>query len=167
MKIYHGSTIIVSNPKIVPSQKLLDFGKGFYTTSNQEQAERWAVIKAKREQNNTNAIVSAYAISDAALSDNKNFKIKRFSSANEEWLDFVFANRTNPKKHIFDAVIGPVANDTLYATLTLYEAGILTKTETIGRLKTHKLFDQISFHTGKILAEIQFIESYPVKINKR
>jgi hypothetical protein len=48
MKLYHGSTIIIEKPIILDSQRLLDFGKGFYTTTNKEQAERWALIKAKR-----------------------------------------------------------------------------------------------------------------------
>jgi len=48
MKVYHGSTEIVEYPLILDTQRLLDFGKGFYTTTNQEQAEKWALIKQKR-----------------------------------------------------------------------------------------------------------------------
>ena len=59
-------------------------------------------------------------------------------------------------------VIGPVANDTLYQTLPLYEAGILTKPETIARLKVHPLYDQISFNTTKILSRLVFEIHYEV-----
>lgn len=65
--------------------------------------------------------------------------------------------------HYYDVVIGPVANDTLYQTFTLYEAGILTKPETIARLKVHPLFDQVSFHSHKALEHLKFIDAYPVK----
>ena len=60
----------------------------------------------------------------------------------------------------YDIVIGPVANDTLYQTLILYEAGILTKKETIARLKVHPLFDQLSFNTHKALEYLKYIRSY-------
>jgi hypothetical protein len=36
MKIYHGSNVIVEKPKIMQSERMLDFGTGFYTTSNKE-----------------------------------------------------------------------------------------------------------------------------------
>ncbi len=162
MKLFHGSTIIVERPIILKSQRLLDFGKGFYATTNQNQAERWAVIKKKRFSKNTKSVVSLFQISKELFS-NKKYKIKEFSRADEEWLDFIFINRKKDKQHNYDIVIGPVANDTLYATLSLYEAGILTKKETISRLKVHKLYDQISFHNNDVLKELVFFDSYEIK----
>ena len=41
MKLYHGSTIIVDKPLVSYGRDNLDFGKGFYTTSLKEQAEKW------------------------------------------------------------------------------------------------------------------------------
>ena len=38
MIVYHGSTMIVREPDIEHSFRPLDFGKGFYVTSNREQA---------------------------------------------------------------------------------------------------------------------------------
>lgn len=37
MTLYHGSDIIVEEPKLGFSNRNLDFGKGFYTTSLKEQ----------------------------------------------------------------------------------------------------------------------------------
>lgn len=161
MKLFHGSTIIVEKPKLMETQRLLDFGKGFYTTTNQNQAERWAIIKQKRIQNQAQAIVSIYEMPKTVFSENL-LNIQEYTKADELWLDFVFQNRKGTTAHNFDIVIGPVANDTLYATLSLYEAGILTKPETIQRLKVHKLFDQVSFHTEKALSQLVFFESYEV-----
>ena len=48
MKLYHGSNIAVKNPSILASDRKLDFGSGFYLTSNFEQAERWAELTAER-----------------------------------------------------------------------------------------------------------------------
>ena len=41
MKLYHGSTVIVDKPLVSYGRDNLDFGKGFYTTSMQSQAEKW------------------------------------------------------------------------------------------------------------------------------
>lgn len=40
MKLYHGSTVAVRNPNIQQGRKATDFGKGFYTTSDFEQAKK-------------------------------------------------------------------------------------------------------------------------------
>lgn len=161
MKLFLGSTVIVDKPEILNEQRLLDFGKGFYTTSNQNQAERWATLKQKRAITNTKAIVSIYLIKKE-LFDQAKYKIKEFTRADADWLDFVFANRKGIINHDFDVTIGPVANDTLYAILSLYEADILTKEETVNRLKEHRLYDQIAFHTNIALNEVCFFDSYEI-----
>lgn len=45
MKLYHGSTVIVKHPSVQKGRKATDFGKGFYTTTNLEQAQKWALLK--------------------------------------------------------------------------------------------------------------------------
>lgn len=49
MKLYHGSTVTVKSPNIQKGRKATDFGKGFYTTTNFEQAKKWAILKRNRE----------------------------------------------------------------------------------------------------------------------
>jgi len=39
----------------------------------------------------------------------------------------------------------------------LYEAGLLTKEETLKRLKVRKLYDQVTFCTEKALSQLKFI----------
>ena len=34
MILYHGSNMIVENPKLIEQNRFLDFGYGFYTTTN-------------------------------------------------------------------------------------------------------------------------------------
>ena len=161
MQLYHGSVEIIENPKILDQQRLLDFGKGFYTTTNKEQTERWASIKQKRVTGKAKAFVNVYQVADNFIDDTR-LKTKVFNEANEEWLDFILLNRNNDAPHGFDIVLGPVANDTLYQTLTLFETGILTRQETIARLKVHRLFDQFSFHTSEALACLDFVKAYQV-----
>jgi hypothetical protein len=159
MKLFHGGIEIIEKPVILDNQRLLDFGKGFYTTTNKKQAEKWALIKQKRNGSDVKAIVSVFEL-DAKIFSNKDYIVKYFQYANEEWLDFIVQNRRENTGHSYDIVKGSVANDNLYATLVLFETGLLSKEETIVRLKTHVLFDQVSFHNEKILTELKFIDCY-------
>lgn len=51
MILYHGSNVVVSEPKLVSQNRFLDFGFGFYTTTNRAQAISFAdkVFKRRRE----------------------------------------------------------------------------------------------------------------------
>ncbi len=111
MKLFHGSTVAVTIPRLLEKQRFLDFGSGFYTTTNQKQAERWAEIKQKRELH-SKAVVSTYQVPTFTLADSS-LTIREFVKADEEGLDFVFENRKGKTQHSFDIVIGPVANDAL------------------------------------------------------
>jgi hypothetical protein len=149
MIIYHGSDTLVESPKILISNRLLDFGEGFYTTSSIEQAQRWAKrvreIKKSKEQ-----IVSVYEF-DVDKAE-KDLKIIKFDFPDHEWLHFISACRSGRETGLeYDMVIGPVANDNVYATIQLFETGLLSEAETIIRLKVEQIFDQILFHTEKSL----------------
>ncbi|MBQ7184417.1 MAG: DUF3990 domain-containing protein [Clostridia bacterium] len=45
MILYHGSNVAVKEPHLIKAQRNLDFGNGFYTTSDFQQAESWAKRK--------------------------------------------------------------------------------------------------------------------------
>ena len=55
-----------------------------------------------------------------------------------------------------------VANDTIYRTFIAYEEGILTKDETIARLKVKKLYNQMTFTTASSLKELKYIGQLPI-----
>lgn len=160
MTLYHGSNVIVEEPKILQSERMLDFGTGFYTTSNKEQAIRWAMRVAER-RNIKDQIISFYDFNeDAAESE---LSIIRFKEPNEEWFDFVCANRSGHEHAIpYDIAFGPVADDQVFATLLLYEQGLLGRDAAIAALKVQKLYNQVSFHTNKSLEYCQYIEHITV-----
>ena len=85
-----------------------------------------------------------------------------FDGATKEWLEFVVNNRRGKGKNSYDLIMGPVANDQLYATIRLYEQGVVTADAAIEMLKTHKLFNQLSFHTVKVIPLLKFTESIEV-----
>ena len=76
MKLYHGSHIEVKNPKILISARVGDFGRGFYTTSNLEQARRWAQVRARQEELSA-GIVTAFDVPDN-LFEHPELRIKTF-----------------------------------------------------------------------------------------
>ena len=159
MLLYHGSTMAVRKPIVSRGRVKTDFGKGFYTTTSREQAEKWAQIKRDRMGDGAHAIVSVFELDDAVL-NNPAYHTRHFDGATAEWLDFVVGNRRGEVHHNFDLIMGPVANDKLYATITLYENGILDANAAIEQLNTHQLFDQLSFHTTKACKLLTFVETF-------
>ena len=134
MIVYHGSNVVVSEPKLIQQNRFLDFGFGFYTTTNKTQAIGFADKVTKRRKDGSKP-VSVYE-----LDEEKAFaecSVLRFESADEAWLDFVSANRSgNYMGEAYDFIFGPVANDDVYTTFTLYTAGLLTKEQTLEALKS-------------------------------
>ena len=155
MKLYHGSNIEVKEPKILRSDRKLDFGPGFHLTSSLEQAQRWAELTAER-RNAGHPVVTVYEF-DETGSDQ--LKILRFESANRKWLNFIAANREGdiPESR-WDLVIGPVANDRTMPVIRLFLAGVYTPSETLRRLQVQKLHDQYTFKTEISLQFLTFTE---------
>lgn len=159
IRLYHGSTVSVRKPSLRPGRPNADFGKGFYTTSNLEQAIRWAHIKQKREEA-PHAIVSVYEF-DESLLESLDLNIRMFNGADEPWLYFVTDCRKS-RKHDYDLVQGPVANDKVFTTVNLFESGVLSAEAAILQLKAYKTYDQLSFHTRNVISQLKFIESIEV-----
>lgn len=133
----------------------MDFGAGFYATTNKKQAVSFANKVMLRNDSKTKA-VSMYEFDiEKAM---EVLDVLKFDAPDADWLDFVFANRQgiyNGKQ--YDIVIGAVADDTIYRVFSLYEAGLLTREETLKRLKINKLFDQVTFCTEKALEQLRYI----------
>lgn len=159
--LYHGGSHIIEVPEIREPNRTLDFGKGFYVTSSKHQAERW--VKAHLKGKFDIGYVNSYHFDWDELPSELN--VKRFFKADEEWIDFVLANRLALEfNHDYDIVFGPVANDNVYAQITLFEGGIISKQNLIEELKAYKLVDQYLFHTAHSLEYLQYISNYPVII---
>ena len=66
MVLYHGSYTAVREPRLLKNQRELDFGKGFYTTSDLEQATKWAQRTARR-LHKAEAFVTQYEAAEEGL----------------------------------------------------------------------------------------------------
>lgn len=159
MKIYHGSIEQVVAPEIRKSNRTLDYGKGFYTTTSYKQAEDW-VRRRMGECKVSKGYVCEYEFDESAL---QNLKALIFDTPTDEWVDFVMQNRTQKNfVHEYDLVYGPVANDKVYAAFALYEGGLIDKKTLISELKTYKLVDQYLFHTSEALKYVTFLDAKEV-----
>lgn len=159
MIIYHGSNVIVSEPRLIAQNRFLDFGYGFYTTTNKIQAIGFAEKVTKRRKSGEKT-VSIYEIDEAKVF--AECTVLRFDSANEDWLNFVSDNRSgNYNGDAYDVVFGPVANDDVYTTFTLYTAGVLSKEQTLEALKIKNLYNQLVLCSQKALSYLKFIGTVP------
>lgn len=163
LKLYHGSNVEVRKPSLLKSRKNTDFGRGFYTTTQKEQAEHWTSIKMDRAKKGRR-VVSVFEVDETILS-NLEFKIREFHGPDEAWLNFVVNSRKGIE-HDYDLVFGPVANDKVFTVVNLYESGVINATTAIAELKAYKTYDQLSFHTERVIKELRFVESYEVKTSK-
>lgn len=175
MILYHGSGTIVAEPVIVPSQKLCDFGPGFYTTDNEVKAwERAQYVIRRRDAflGNNICFVSEYELD---LND-KGLNVKRFPSPNVEWLDQIISCHNRIPIKGYDVVIGPVADAKTKAVIKNYsiqlyslrEAGykddakeILTlKEDTVDQLLPYRTYSQYVMISQKAFEKLEYRKAY-------
>ena len=165
MILYHGSDIEISKPKIIMSEKGRDFGFGFYTTTIQNQAERWAKriaqLHSRQDSSKHIPVVSVFEFDEMS----KELNTKFFSGPTLDWLDLVVNCRSNIHfKHDYDIVFGKIANDNVGETVEYVLAGIMRKEDAVERLKFEQINDQMCFCTEKALQRLRFLRSYTLKM---
>jgi hypothetical protein len=156
MICYHGSDMVVDTPRILEANRPLDFGGGFYVTTNEMQAKGWAAKVAYRNNHNQRCVNRYEFDLEKAKSE---LTVIHFESADEKWLDFICDNRSGKSTGEYDVVIGPVADDRVYRVVVEYENGDLDKETALRNLKTESLCDQILFHTEKSLAYLKYVDT--------
>ena len=155
MKLYHGSTVIVDKPLVSYGRDNLDFGKGFYTTSMQIQAEKWVqrfISLGKK------GIINIYNFDDTDIQ--KKYRYNKFLEYNEEWLDFVLTCRGSSKEYQnYDIIEGGIANDKVFNTVELFFTGLIDKSTALQRLKFEKPNNQICFINQEVIDNLLHFES--------
>lgn len=154
MRLYHSSNVVVKAPDTLHSRNYLDFGRGFYLTTIYQQAVRYAQrFKRRRQQ----AFLNIYEFS---MSDVSKWRIMRFDSYDEAWLDFVAQCREGNDIGDYDMVIGGIANDRVILTLDRYFAHEISQEEAIGLLRFEKPNIQYCIRSERMLREcLTFINS--------
>ncbi len=152
MMLYHGGAQEIREPRLNYSRKSLDFGSGFYMTSDIEQASAWA-SRVARVRGTGTPIVNIYETNELWSS----LKTLRFEKADRRWLDFVTANRIGRSiENVYDAIVGPVADDQTIETLNLYFSGTITQEIALELLLPRKLKDQYVLKTQRAIEAVCF-----------
>jgi len=163
MILYHGSDHIVSHPEICPSIRGLDFGAGFYMTTDEGQARRFSksvYARGNRDREARSVAVFVFEENTAQTA----LGILKYESADADWLDYVVRNRMMEEMVAegYDLVIGAVANDDVMPVIQALMSGFLTREAALVALKTKALKDQYCFKTVKALGFLRFMSGYEV-----
>jgi len=146
MILYHGSSRAIEKPDISFSRDNTDFGKGFYTTTIKFQAEKWTNRFKRRFGYGA---LSLYEVDETTM--RKEVNILEFETYSTAWLDYVVKSRKGEITETFDLVIGGIANDDVYNTLTLFFRGYIETDEAIKRLRHEKPNIQYCFKNQSVI----------------
>ena len=161
MIVYHGTTEAIEKPDVNHSKKYLDFGKGFYLTTYESQAKKWALRKSMRQ--NKQAIVNIYELNE----NWDDFKVLSFEEENEKWLEFVCACRRGENLNAdYDIIIGNVADDDVFKTVDMYFRGLWDKKKVLEELRYYKMNNQICLVSQKAIDKLLiYKDKYEVEKN--
>jgi hypothetical protein len=100
------------------SDRTLDYGSGFYTTTSEKQSQA-RVLRRMLDNCLSCGYVNVYDFDDNKLLE---LNCLLFAETNKEWAAFVLANRIQTGySHDYDVVYGSVANDKVYLHSELYK----------------------------------------------
>lgn len=168
-KVYHGTTTrwaksIENGINLNKNRNPVDFGKGFYTTTNYKQAEKWAIDKASKINKNSSIrpLILEYEVN---LSELKELKGKVFYEVDDNWGRFIRRNRTDKSfTHAYDYVYGNVADNNIIQLLNeiLIDEKSISNQEFIERIKPGEKYininDQISFNTERAIKCLRLVK---------
>ena len=159
MIVYHGTTEIIEKPDVNHSKKYLDFGVGFYLTTYEEQAKKWAIRKGMRQEKIP--VVNEYELNEQW----EGYRVLSFEEENEKWLEFVCACRRGENLNKdYDIIIGSVADDDVFKTVDMYFRGLWDKQKVLEELRYYKMNNQICIVNQNTLDQLlTYKKSYEVK----
>ncbi len=147
--VYHGGTDVVDKPICSAGRANLDFGRGFYLTDIRKQAVSWARnIKDLRRA--SRALLNVYKLDKEAIL--KEAKCKIFTAYDEDWLDFIIANRNGENAAAqYDYIEGGVANDRVINSINMFMQGYYSKEYTLRLLSLHQPNNQICITSQELI----------------
>jgi len=155
MILFHGGTEIIKKPIIRKFPYGRDFGKGFYCTNIQDQAEKWAVRQGRIR--NQSAILNIYDFNTDSLNS---LNCRFFENYSIEWLELVINCRRNTEyTHGFDIVYGKIANDDVGETVQAVLNGLMPFEYALQKLVFMPANNQYCFCTDESLELLIFKES--------
>lgn len=180
MTLYHGSYTAIHAIDLDKCAAGKDFGRGFYLTSDKEQARRFIGTSLRKAKNVGTAPCDqahGFVSSFTYHAPQKSLNIFTFPEANDEWLWFVSLNRrahlgkqllpmVNPQLFDADVIIGKIANDTTNPVITTYLNGLygpvgssMSTNTAINMLLPNRLKTQYCFLTTSAIECLESMEA--------
>ena len=148
MMLYHGATVRVEHPLCDFGRADLDFGKGFYLTDLQEQAEEWAARQA--DSRKELGILNVYEFDKETAT--KEYRYLLFPAYDRSWLHFIVDSRNGLKPWVdYDIIEGGIANDRVIDTVNLYSLGLMDEEAALSRLSEHRPNNQICILNQEVI----------------
>jgi hypothetical protein len=172
---YHTSYKYFERVDLLFGKRGNDFGKGFYLTSSEEQADKFVNAAIRKSEQ---ALDHGYVIS-FRLTEASNLTLFEFDTTNAEWLHCICAFRSGFKKAFaewekYDIVAGKVANDDTNATISFYLSGAYGEVGSdaavataLTQLRPDVLMDQICVKTDAAVSRLEFIGAKKVAKRER
>lgn len=120
MILYHGTNMAFDAIDLKKSKSNKDFGRGFYLSTDYDQALAMAKIKVDQLEEGEPTVL-AFEVDETQM---EQLNILRYQEYSEEWAKFILLNRRNDKSqpvHDYDIVYGPIADDRVGVQLWKYE----------------------------------------------
>ena len=156
MLLYHGSNIEVREPNLLFSRSSLDFGAGFYTTTDIEQAKKWATRVTKLREKGS-PLISVFETIEEIWPE---LSVLKFDKADRDWLNLVVGFRTDQNNAInYDVISGPVANDRTIDVINQYISGAYPEDIALRLLLPMKFKDQWTIKTEKAISALLWKET--------
>lgn len=145
IELYHGTADFFDEIGLEKAGSNSDFGKGFYLTTNYEQAKKWALLKT----NNGTAYVMKF------LFDETNLTIKKYDTIDINWVMDIYSAKTKhqPIKGI-DFIVSPLAMD-----------GMLTPLKRMYKYELENDTEKYNLYKNKIISRLDKVIDANLKIN--
>ena len=180
--LFHGTADKVVVPTYGLGNDKHDYGKGFYLTSDFDQASRFvktAVAKALKNGVIKEPVESGF-VSSFRFNMKPDVSFFEFEDASRDWLHCVVAHRHSgllskeiKKFETTDVISGKIANDTTNQVITAYMNGLYGTVGSeaadniaISLLLPDKLSNQICFRTEASLQCLSFLESKMIPVRR-
>lgn len=179
MVLYHGSYAPIELIDLAKCTAGKDFGRGFYLTSDYEQAKKFISTSLKKARK-TGLVVHdchrGYVSSFIFHTPKPPLNVYTFPEADQEWLWFVSANRRaelapefisrlDPELERADVIAGKVANDATNPVIAAFLSGLYGSIESEGAasmaislLLPDRLKDQYCFLTQRAVDCLKLLE---------
>lgn len=158
MFLYHGSNVLFDEIDLSKAKPGKDFGRGFYLTTNKEQAITWATRNHKK----TGYLYKYELYNPSLLINFSDYKIRVLTTYNKEWADYISLCRHEFYESDDDIVYDRMADSRyqiLSDAISDYYFNQIDLDEFLSYAKFANLdYDQYCFKTQKVIDQLILVE---------